>query len=289
MWNHQAGELWRRTTMAVTRHIRRIAKRRGIDPARVKVGFGKVAEMQRRAVVHFHAVLRLDGRNPDDPAEVLPPPDGIGLEDLAEAVRHAASSTMFVTDPHPDKPSGWLIGWGTQLDIRTINLGTDGAITDGMVAGYLSKYATKATEATGHSSRRINAETIDVYADPDGSHTQRLVEACWILGGAKDWTGLRRWAHMLGFGGHFLTKSRYYSVTFRLLRQERVVWRRDLTAGPEQDQPDEQPTVLVVNFLEFVGSGWHTTGDAMLANTAAAKAREQRRTAREELTTALAN
>jgi hypothetical protein len=39
--------------------------------------------------------------------------------------------------------------------------------------------------------------------------------------------------------------------------------------------------VLVVNFLGFVGSGWHTTGDAILANTAAAMAREQRQAARE--------
>ncbi len=93
----------------------------------------------------------------------------------------------------------------------------------------------------------------------------------------------------LGFGPHFLTKSRHYSVTFRLLRQERVVWQQTLTAGPEQAEPAEQPTVLVVNFLDFVGAGWHTTGDAMLANTAAAQAREQRRVAREELATAWVN
>ncbi len=124
-----------------------------------------------------------------------------------------------------------------------------------------------------------------MYADPDGNHTERLVESCWVLGRDKEWSGLRRWAHMLGFGGHFLTKSRHYSVTFRLLRQERIVWRQELTAGPEQQEAMEQPTVLVVNFLDFVGAGWHTTGDAMLANTAAARAREQRRTAREELAT----
>src|SRR6185369_12829753 len=105
------------------------------------------------------------------------------------------------------------------LDIRAINLGTDGAVTEGMVAGYLAKYATKATEATGHTSRRLTADTIDVYADPDGTHTERLVEACWTLGGRSGWDSLRRWAHMLGFGGHFLTKSRRYSTTFRVLRQ----------------------------------------------------------------------
>ena len=75
------------------------------------------------------------------------------------------------------------------------------------------------------------------------------MEACWILGRHEGWQGLRRWAHMLGFGGHFLTKSRYYSVTFRVLREARTVWQRTLTAGPEQSKPLEQPTVLVVNFL----------------------------------------
>jgi hypothetical protein len=117
----------------------------------VKVSFGKVAEMQRRGVVHFHAVIRLDGTDPDNPTAILPPPDRLGLDDLVDAVEHAATHTMFMTAAHPVMPTGWLIAWGTQLDIRTINLGTGGAITDGMVAGYLAKYATKATEATGHS------------------------------------------------------------------------------------------------------------------------------------------
>jgi hypothetical protein len=292
VWNGQAGELWRRTTLAITRTVRRLAKRRGIDPNTVKVSFGKVAEFQARGVVHFHIVMRLDGRNPTNPSEVLPPPAGLELGDLEAAVTLAAASTMFVTDPHPGKPSGWLIAWGEQVDVRTINLGAGEQITDGTVAGYLAKYATKATEATGLTARRIDSETIDLYADPQGTHTQRLVDVCWHLGAIKTWGRLRRWAHMLGFGGHFLTKSRRYSVTFRILRGERVLWRQQATAGPAieaGDQGEEQPTTLVVNFLQFVGSGWHNTGDAMLANTAAAMAREQRRTAREELATAFAN
>jgi hypothetical protein len=78
-----------------------------------------------------------------------------------------------------------------------------------------------------------------------------------------------------GFGGHFLTKSRTYSITFNLLRQQRIVYRRTVTAGPENDdRPPELDTTLVVNFLQFVGAGWHTTGDALLANTSAALARE---------------
>ena len=80
---------------------------------------------------------------------------------------------------------------------------------------------------------------------------------------------------MLGFGGHFLTKCRRYSITFTFLRQQRVAFRRTVTAGPDSDgQDDEEPTTLVINFLHFVGAGWHTAGDALLANTAAARARD---------------
>ena len=41
--------------------------------------------------------------------------------------------------------------------------------------------------------------------------------------------------------------------------------------------------MLVVNFLQFVGSGWHNTGDAMLANTSAALAREHQTLARQQI------
>jgi hypothetical protein len=89
---------------------------------------------------------------------------------------------------------------------------------------------------------------------------------------------------MLGYGGHFLTKSRRYSITFALLREQRIVFRRSQTSGPETTTPAAEPTTLVVNFLEFVGAGWHTSADAMLANTSAAMAREHQQTAREYLT-----
>jgi hypothetical protein len=282
VWNHHAGELWRRTTIAITRRIRRTAKRRGINPRTIKLSYGKVAEMQRRGVVHFHAIIRLDGADPTDPDAILPPPAGLTVQDLVDAVEHGAMSAGFITDPHPTNPAGWLITWGEQTDVRPITITADGEVTDGVVAGYLAKYATKSTEATGHLSRRLTADTIDLYADPDGSHTERLVEACWILGAPKNWQGLRRWAHMLGFGGHFLTKSRRYSVTFRILRHNRVVYRRQAEQPPDTDAPAPE-TTLVVNFLTFAGAGWHTTGDALLANTSAAMARERHRIGREEI------
>ena len=86
---------------------------------------------------------------------------------------------------------------------------------------------------------------------------------------------------MLGFGGHFLTKSRRYSITFRTLREQRAVWRRDHTDTSAQHDDE---TVLVVTSLNYDGAGWLTAGDALLANTAAALARERQRIGRIETT-----
>jgi hypothetical protein len=297
VWNLAAGELWRRTTIAINRYIRRLARQRRIRYAPtvsatgkvrmvppVRVEFDKVAEMQRRAVVHLHTILRLDGVDPADPKAVAPPPAGIGAQDLVDAVAHAAATVSFTTDPHPANPDGWHIGWGGQVLTKVINSGDDGGVTHGQVAAYLAKYATKSTEVTGHVANRLTEETVGLFADPDGTHTERLVEACWALGRPREWWRFRKWAHMLGFGGHFLTKSRRYSITFAVLRGGRVAFRRVQTSGPETAGTQAEPTMLVVNFLEFVGSGWHTTADALLANTSAAMAREHQQAARDYLT-----
>ncbi|HEY2948264.1 MAG TPA: hypothetical protein VGJ53_07680 [Micromonosporaceae bacterium] len=44
-----------------------------------------------------------------------------------------------------------------------------------------------------------------------------------------------------------------------------------------------RPTRSVPPTLSYAGVGWHTTGDALLANTAAAMARARQQAAREEL------
>jgi Replication initiator protein, pSAM2 len=90
---------------------------------------------------------------------------------------------------------------------------------------------------------------------------------------------------MLGFGGHFFSKSKRYSTTFRALRNARTDYRwrhgRSERTDVQLAVDHDEDTVLVINTLAYVGIGWHTTGDAMLANTSAAMARERRRAARE--------
>jgi hypothetical protein len=100
---------------------------------------------------------------------------------------------------------------------------------------------------------------------------------------------LRRWAHRFGFAGHFLTKTRRRVVRFATLRDTRIVYRRtedqahtdDLATVRAVDHLEE--TTLIVGTLSFAGVGWHNTGDALLANTAAALARSRHETGREEL------
>ena len=86
---------------------------------------------------------------------------------------------------------------------------------------------------------------------------------------------------MLGFRGHFATKSRRYSVTLGRLRAERRSWRRRHSPTHRQptssDQDDlDETTLVVAGPWQFVGLGWLTTGDAALAASAAARAREHR-------------
>lgn len=191
--------------------------------------------------------------------------------------------TWFATVPHLSKPKGWDICWGPQLDIRTVRMSGAGEITDAAVASYLAKYATKSTEAVGPVAVRITLGNLHAYASPF-THHSRLIRAAWTLGHHphEDFQALRRWAHMLGFRGHFATKSRRYSTTLRALHAARVTWRRRHYGTIEH----REETTLIVGTLTYAGTGWRTTGDEFLALSAAARAREHRRIAREEMSAA---
>ena len=301
VWNNSAGELWRRTKQAIERRLGQLARHRGVAPIQVpggngkyrlvnpiRVAHGKAAEYQARGAVHFHALLRLDGYDPADPDRLLPPPSCITVADLDDATRWAADAIAYRPPPHPARPGGWTITWGTEIDIRVITMAGTSTVTDLAVARYLAKYSTKGTEPAGHASARITDRTIDLYADPGGTHPERLISACWALGQHSVYASLRRWAHMLGFGGHFLTKARRYSIRFSDLREARIRYQRSQDTGPEHgpirtaDHADEE-TVLIVGTFTYAGTGWKTSGDALLANTAADQARKRREAGREEL------
>ena len=160
------------------------------------------------------------------------------------------------------------------------------------MAGYIAKYATKATESFGAGlDRRIGPDDLD-RLDKLPAHVAELVRAAWALGGRPELEGLRlrAWAHMLGFRGHWSTKSRRYSTTFTVLRRARVAFAkrrraRDGVPLDAWDRPEDDQAAIVIASWVYVGSGYATEGERWLALSAAARAREERRIAREELRT----
>jgi len=166
VWNLHSGELWRRTMIAARRRIKALERRHEI---KLRLSYTKVAEFQHRGAVHFHALVRLDGRDPGDLDAILVPDPRVGAHHLASVLRSAVENTWFTTAAHPARRQGWPIAWGDQVDPRPVRLSRldlddTGEITTGAVAGYLAKYATKATELAGHTSTRLRADTVRDYA-----------------------------------------------------------------------------------------------------------------------------
>ncbi|MCX4578058.1 Replication initiation protein [Streptomyces sp. NBC_01571] len=236
LWNAHAPALWARFTT----HLRReIAKAAGLTQRMLRhhatLSYAKVAEYQKRGQVHFHAVIRLDG--PTGPGST--PPVWATVQLLDHAVRAAAARTRVHHEGQPYQPAGAPVGdradrllfrFGRQIDVRAIR-GTDftggGPVTDRHVAAYIAKYATKGAETTtGTLDRRLRL-LAELATHDITDHARRMIHTAWHLATRPQHTHLRlrQWAHMLGFRGHFSTRTRHYSTTLAHLRAERTAWR----------------------------------------------------------------
>jgi hypothetical protein len=246
LFNACAPELWRRFTITLRRTL---ARRTGMTnkalAAQLRVSFAKVAEYQRRGVVHFHAIIRLDG--PAGPSTA--PPTWATLDLLTAAIAQAADAVNLQTRAAAGLPARTL-AWGREHDIRPVT--TTGYVTDTKVAAYVAKYATKAAECTGTIDRRLTPA--DRLADlPIREHARRLIGECLRLGQLPELGSLRliAWAHMLGFRGHFSTKSRAYSTTFSALRTERARHRREHAIDDSLWPASEADNTLVIAQWQF--------------------------------------
>jgi hypothetical protein len=281
VWQWWAPELWRRTTIALRRAL---AITLGVPEKRLKtvasLQYAKVAEYQARGLIHFHALIRLDG--PDGPGSPAP----LDGDTLAQVLHDTAPSVTFTApavDAH-DQPR--VLAWGRQLDVRVVRDGhrTDdphGPLAPEQVAGYLAKYATKDANSLRHP-------------DTPRPHLKRLGGVCRDLATRarkhdrqeSPYLLLAKWAHMLGFRGHFSTKSRRYSVTLGALRRARRRFQTlaaqahgtgeplDVRNLEERLLAEEEETTLVVGSWTYQGTGWTRPGDEALALAAAARARE---------------
>jgi hypothetical protein len=266
LFNVTAGELWRRF---VTYLPRRLARLGGVTGKEfrdlVKVRFVKVAEYQARGVVHFHALIRLDAN-----ADGYAPPGPVWTAALlCDAVKAAAAQASAVA-PVGNSGRGLLLRFGSQTDTRPV-LGVHGdALTRDAVANYIAKYATKTADAPGLPSTRLrDLHEIRSLRCPD--HHKRMIETAWHL-------GHRQWAHMLGYGGHFLTKSRAYSVTFGRLRADRMAYRRAQRYADGQldpwGRPVDESTVLFLGSWSYAGTGYAASDAHLLALMSADSARK---------------
>ena len=242
----------------------------------------KVAEYQARGVVHFHAIIRLDA--PGDAWQ--PPGPAFTAAMLCDAIGQAAATAAITTDPRPGCPARTL-RFGRQTDARPVRHGGDlpgtgRALSVQAVANYIAKYATKALDAPGIPDRPIRS-ALEMEGLRCNRHYTQMITTAWQLGGgalAPTRSRFCKWAHMLGFGGHFLTKSRRYSVTFGQLRAARTEHRRRQNHPDGEHDPWGRPlddtVVLVLHTWTYAGTGYTTMPGAELALASAARARAHR-------------
>jgi hypothetical protein len=278
LFNLWAGDLWRRFTTYLPRHLARLAGVTGKQlRSDLRIRYVKVAEYQARGVVHFHAVVRLDAPGDD----YAPPPGRYTAALLCDAIALAAKAVRF------DAPTGRgprvRLGFGRELDCRPVwrqPFAVSGKPLDAdAVANYIAKYATKSADVPGLPDARIR-HLSEVEALRCSAHHKRMVATAWDLGArdATDDPRLRHWAHMLGYGGHFLTKSRRYSVTFGQLRRARAEHRR-LERWPDGERdpwgrPLDDTVVLILANWSYAGTGYTSrTPGAELALASADMAR----------------
>lgn len=218
VWNRHAPELWKRTVQAIRRGLAQelcVPRSKLSQTARVR--FAKVAEFQRRGVVHYHALIRIDG--PDGIGS--PPPSQCTAGLLAEVAERAAEVVSVPLLKDLASAARTAVRWGSQRDVVALDPNTCTA-----AAGYIAKYATKATEmATGGTLVKPIRAAGGLARLALAEHPRELVTAAWRIGERSGDEGFKRWAHQFGYGGHTLTKSHQYSVTFAALRAARASWR----------------------------------------------------------------
>lgn len=299
-----APELWRRFTIAVRRTLRSEMRRRGEHPDGLAVSFVKVVELQARAIPHYHTVIRLDAAPTERGETVAAPVTSITSAELAALVATAARQVSLGVVAGDGQSR--VLRFGEQIDTQPLTSGpaptgvTDPAAVDQdgaarRVAGYLAKYVTKSVGDFGLSPSRMSPEAIEVL--DVSPHVRAILTVLVGLAATETrYAPMLAWLHTLGYRGHITTKSRRFSVTLAVLRARREAWRAEhadhTPAGLVIGEPYDLPTVgsgaADIDGLAQMGTEWSFArmghvclADYYLAVSAAVRAREYRRLARD--------
>ncbi|MER7478892.1 replication initiator [Streptomyces sp. NPDC126510] len=289
LWNAHAGQLWARFTTYLRRAL---AEHLGMTQkalnAALRVSFAKVAEYQKRGLVHFHAVIRFDG--PD--GHTTPPPSWATFDALQVAVGLAVERARLTVES--DAIGERVIKWGDRFKVDQISALGDGELTDAKVAGYVAKYATKNAEGAGTVDRTLmcrpcqgrgyvrgpdyfrdlcddcggTGQAEPIKALPVQRHVRQMIRTAWGLGNLPEFAELKlwKWAHMLGFRGHFSSKSRAYSTTLGALRDVRRAWRlaQAEAARARAGLPTDETSLVTASSWTYLSSGYRP-GEELLA------------------------
>ena len=232
LWNAACSKLWNRTVDWL-RH--RLAASQGLSISKFRkvaeLSYLRVAELQRRGLVHLHVVLRCDG--PEGPASS--PPEWLTAELVTREL-------LRVLDDLDMPTVARSVRWGTQRDVVDLMGEPDSA----RVASYVAKYATKGADGSMGLAMRFRSREHVERARTD-EHHRRIALTAWDLGEREEveTLRLRDHAHELGFTGQLLTKSRRFSTTFGALRGARTAFM----ATEHGDEP-------LLGTFGFVGRGY---------------------------------
>lgn len=220
LWNAHASPLWNNTIQLIRRSL---AETAGVGQRNLKevaqVHYLKVAEMQRRGLVHFHIILRVDGPGEIDET----PPSWLSHGLLQTVVRQSVRrASALAVDQPPFR-------WGRLVDVQDLGTESNDA---GAVASYIAKYVTKTTDGSTELARRIKHRR-QIAILVDDPHLRRLATTAWTLALRPDLEPLhlRNHAHTFGFTGQPITKSRNYSTTFGALRRARADYMERQNVG----------------------------------------------------------
>ncbi|MHB8190808.1 MAG: replication initiator [Ferrimicrobium sp.] len=264
VWNASLTPLWNRTMLYFEREL---AKELDLTMKELHSGvkreYLKVVEFQARGVAHLHVIIRFD-----DPHDRAQSPEMALTADRVERVLRAVVAKVWLERKFGEGEDEDVhrIVWGQQLDCKQIY-----ADNARQVVNYLAKYATKAAGVFDHQFRaavEINHPTVP-------EHLRVLAQTCFDMGedGRYDSLRTQRWAHDLGCRGHFLTKSRLFSVTFARLREIRYEWVRENAASDSMfGGVDFEPGSTWM----FVESGWFDKVDAYFAQVYSMQAEADR-------------
>jgi len=224
LWNAQCSKLWHRTVQELRRQVAHEHSRARRTTPEATISFLKVAEFQKRGLVHFHAVLRADGSGD----EYSPPPAWLSTAVLTQAISRVI---LHVSSIGAD---GEELRWGRQFDVTSL---TDHDVKHSSISSYVAKYAVGSTDDSLGMARRFTSRR-SITDTPLHPHRRAMALTAWDLSFEPGLSHLRldSHAHTLGFTGQIITKSRHYSTRFADLRATRASFmKRHNTEDPVAD------------------------------------------------------